>query len=89
MFVALKIIPTIATIDTRCPSVVYNFDSTSFAMVSTVTTRRTPEDFSATAPEKPRAPAALPVIATVPATGISDDEVLHLSEWERYISFSQ
>ena len=66
MFVALKIIPTIATIETRRPSVVYNFDSTSSAMVSTVTTRRTPEGFSATAPEKPGAPAAQAVIASDP-----------------------
>ena len=69
MFVALKIIPTIATIDTRRPSVVYEFDSPSSAMVSTVTTRRTPEGFSVTAPEKPGAPAAQSVIATVPAVG--------------------
>ena len=84
MFVALKIIPTIATTDTRRPSVVYNLDSPSSVMVSTVTTRRTPEGFSANVLEKLGATAA----ETVIATRISDDEVLHLSEWEWYMTKS-
>ena len=89
MFVALKIIPTIATIDTRRPSVVYNLDSPSSAMVSTVTTCRALEGFSVNVLEKLGATAAQTVIASVHATRISDDKVLHLSEWEWYISFSQ
>ena len=69
MFVALKIIPTIATIDTRRPFVIYNFDAPSSALVSTLTTHRTPEGISANALEKPGATAAQAVIVPDPTIG--------------------
>ena len=92
MFVALKIIPTIATIDTKRPSIAYNFDSPSSAAVPAVTSTSFGVNEVATklsAHAEPGATKAPTSIDPVPATGIADDEVPPLPEWERYISFSR
>ena len=84
MFVVLKIIPAIATIDRRGPSVVSKLDSPSTTMVSTVTSHITPQCFTTPSSQplkldtcvQPEATKAPTVIIPVTNPGIANGEAL-------------
>ena len=76
------------SIDTRHPSVVSKFHYTSTIMVPAVTIAPPSESKKLSTRAKPGSTKAPTVTDPVPATGIADDKVPPLPEWEQYISFS-